>query len=55
MLLPRSLPKPVEVTRTKRVLFFGSTKLAENNELEILGVTVDCKLTWTEHVSNVAA
>ena len=55
MLLPRSLPKPVEVTRTKRDLFFGSTKLAENNELEILGVTVDCKLTWTEHVSNVAA
>ena len=36
-------------------LFFGSTKLAEKNELEILGVTVDCKLTWTKHVSNVAS
>ena len=36
-------------------LFFGSTKLAEKNELEILGVTVDCKLTWTKNVSNVAA
>ena len=36
-------------------LFFGSTKLAGKNELEILGVTIDCKLTWTKHVSNVAA
>ena len=40
---------------TKRDLFSGSTKLAEKNELEILGVTVDCKLTWTKHVSNIAA
>ena len=40
---------------TRFDLFFGSTKLAEKNELEILGVTVDSKLTWTKHVSNVAA
>ena len=40
---------------TRFDLFFGSTKPAEKNALEILGVTVDCKLTWTKHVSNVAS
>lgn len=36
---------------TRRELFFGSTKLAVKNELEILGVAVDCKLIGTKHVS----
>ena len=36
---------------TRRELFFGSTKLAEKNKLEILGVAVDCKLIGTKHVS----
>ena len=40
---------------TRRDLFFGSTKLAEKNELEILGVAVDCKLTGTKHVSKIGA
>ena len=33
-------------------LFSGNTKLTEKNELEILGVTVDKKLTWSKHISN---
>ena len=40
---------------TRPDLLFGSTKLAEKNELEILGVTVDCKLIWTKHFSNIDA
>ena len=40
---------------TRVDLFFGSTKLAEKNELELLGVTVDCKLIWTKHVSSIDA
>ena len=40
---------------TRRELFFGSTKLAEKNDLEILGVAVDCKLIGTKHVSKIAA
>ena len=35
-------------------LFCGNTKLAEN-ELEILGVTVDRKLTWAKHISIITA
>ena len=31
---------------------FGSIPLAVMNELEILGFTIDSKLTWTKHVSN---
>ena len=40
---------------TREDLFFGNTKLAEKDELEILGVTIDKKLTWTKHISNIAA
>ena len=40
---------------TKLDLLFGITKLAEKEELEILGVTVDSKLTWTKHISNVSS
>ncbi|CAH1244388.1 Hypp7294 [Branchiostoma lanceolatum] len=40
---------------TKTDLFYGNTMLAENDELEILGVTTDSKLTWTKHISNIAA
>jgi len=40
---------------TKLDLLFGTTKLVEKEELEILGVTVDSKLTWTKHISNVSS
>ncbi|KAI8489530.1 hypothetical protein Bbelb_326970, partial [Branchiostoma belcheri] len=36
-------------------LFFGNARLADNDELEILGVTVDKKLTWAKHISNIGA
>ena len=36
-------------------LLFGTTKLAEKEELEIMGVAVDSKLTWTNHISNVSS
>ena len=39
---------------TKLDLLFGTTKLVEKEELEILGVTVDSKLTWT-NISNVSS
>ena len=40
---------------TRLDLQFGSTTLTEVNELEILGVTIDSKLTWKKHVSNIAS
>ena len=40
---------------TRLDLWFGSTNLVEKDELEILGVTIDSKLTWTKHVSNIAS
>ena len=36
-------------------LYFRNTKLAEKEPLEILGVTVDNKLTWTKHMSNISS
>ena len=39
---------------TNPELRFDSIPLAVVNELEILGVTIDSKLTWTKHVSNTA-
>lgn len=39
----------------RRDLPFSSIKLSEKNELEILGVAVDCKLIWTKYLSNIAA
>ena len=33
-------------------LLFGNTKLAEKEELDILCVTINNKLTWTKHISN---
>ena len=40
---------------TKLDLLFGTTKLAEKEELEIMGVAVDSKLTWTNTcISNVS-
>ena len=40
---------------TRHELQFGSTPLAVMNELAILGITIDSKLTWTRHVSNTAS
>ncbi|KAI8502616.1 hypothetical protein Bbelb_193180 [Branchiostoma belcheri] len=40
---------------TRSDLFFENTRLAEKDELEILGVTVDKKLTWAKHISNIGA
>ena len=34
-------------------LYFGNTKITETDELVILGVTVDRKLTWSKHISNI--
>lgn len=42
-------------TPTRSELQFRSTPLAVINELEILGATIDSKLTWTKHVSNTAS
>ena len=39
---------------TRSDQFFGD-KLREKDQLEIVGVTVDRKLTWTNHVCNVIA
>ena len=36
-------------------LYFGDCKLAQKEELSILGVTVDSKLTWGKHISNTTA
>ena len=35
-------------------LYFGSTKLAVEKELSILGVTFDSKLLWSRHISDIA-
>lgn len=40
---------------TRPELQIGSTPLAVMNEREILGVTIDRKLTWTKHVSSTAS
>ena len=40
---------------TKLDLFFGNTKLTEVDDLEIRGVTIDKKLTWNKHISNISS
>ena len=40
---------------TRLGLQFGTTELAEKEELEILGVTIDSKLTWAKHISNISS
>ncbi len=40
---------------TKLDVLFGHTKLAEKQELEILSITMDSKLTWTKHISNISS
>ena len=46
--------KAMTITRTRQPtrtdLFFWTTKSSEVEELEILGVTVDKKLTWNKHI-----
>ena len=36
-------------------LYFGNTKLTGVDDLEILGVNIDNKLTWKKHISNVSS
>ena len=33
----------------------ATPKLGEREALEILGVTIDNKLTWTKHISNISS
>ena len=35
-------------------LYFGSTQLAVERELCILGVTFDSKLLWSRHISDIS-
>ena len=39
---------------SKLDLYFGICKLATANELDILGVTIDSKLTWSKHLSAIS-
>ena len=41
-------------TPSKPDLYFGDCKLPTVNELEILGVTIDSKLTWSKHLSTIS-
>ena len=36
-------------------MHFGNTKITEVDELEILGITVDKKLTWNKHIRNISS
>ena len=39
---------------SKPDIYFGDCKLPSTEELEILGVTIDSKLTWAKHISGIA-
>ena len=49
------LKKEEKRNPTRSDLFFINIKLPEEDELEILGITVDRKLTWTKHIFNITA
>ncbi|CAJ1069817.1 hypothetical protein Bbelb_118400 [Xyrichtys novacula] len=34
-------------------LFFGTTKITLSEQMEVLGLSIDSKLTWTSHLSNI--
>ena len=38
---------------TRSDLYFWNTKHTETDELVTSGVTVDQKLTWSKHISNI--
>ena len=42
-------------TNWKIDLFFGNTKLTEDDDLEFLGVTIDKKLTWNKQISIISS
>ena len=41
-------------TPSKLNLYFGDCKLPSVDELEILGVSIDSKLTWSKHISAIS-
>ena len=41
-------------TPSQLELYFGDCKLPSADKLEILGVTIDSKLTWSKHISAVS-
>ncbi|CAJ1050811.1 hypothetical protein Bbelb_118400 [Xyrichtys novacula] len=34
-------------------LFFGTTRITLSEQMEVLGLSIDSKLTWTSHLSNI--
>ena len=34
-------------------IFFGTTKISLSEQMEVLGLCIDSKLTWTTHLSNI--
>ena len=34
-------------------LFFGTTKILLSEQIDVLGLRIDSKLTWTSHLSNI--
>ena len=47
--------RTLEMCNTLGLTQLGSSNLVMKDELEILGVTIDSKLTWTKHVFNIAS
>ena len=48
-------PDYLKKNPTRSGPFFGDIELPEKDELEIVGVTVDRRLTWTKHICNIRA
>ena len=42
-------------TPSKLNLYFGNNSLDTRDEIEILGVILDRKLTWSKHIQSVAS
>ena len=42
-------------TPSKLNLYLGNSPLDTRDDIEILGVTIDRKLTWSKHIQSVAS